>query len=73
MLLSTEANTRTRRRAALACAYLADYAEIEHDLRRLTGKYSAKRVSPQDLSSRDVHQRVYDILMSRSDRPLPPQ
>ncbi len=39
LLLSTEANTRIRRRAALACAYLADCAGIEHDLRRLTGNH----------------------------------
>ncbi|MGL5075737.1 MAG: site-specific integrase [Waterburya sp.] len=42
-------NTRTRRRYALACIKLADFAKLEHSLKALTGNYSPKQVNPRDL------------------------
>jgi hypothetical protein len=47
VILRTEPNTRQRRRYTIAIAKLADYAGIEHNLRRLIGKYSKKRVNPR--------------------------
>lgn len=49
LIVSTPANTRKRRCYALACSKLADHAEIDHNLRRLVGQYSTKKVNPRDV------------------------
>jgi integrase len=54
LILTTEPNTRTRRRYVLACSKLADFAKLNHDLRSLIGSYSPKRVSPRDLPSDEL-------------------
>lgn len=51
LLEKTKANTRTRRRYALAYAKLADIAGIQHGLRGMVGNYSSRSVSPRSLPS----------------------
>lgn len=48
-ILTTEPDTRSRRRYALACAKLADVIGLEHDLRSLVGNYGIKSLSPRSL------------------------
>lgn len=48
-IFTTEPDTRTRRRYALACAKLADVIGLDHDLRKLVGNYGIKSLSPRSL------------------------
>lgn len=48
-ILTTEPDSRTRRRYALACAKLADLLGFDHDLRKLVGNYGIKSLSPRSL------------------------
>ena len=54
MVLNTEANTRSRQRAAMAAGALAKYAAIEFDGSQFRGNYSPTKVSPRDLPEDDV-------------------
>jgi integrase len=47
LLFKTQPNTRTRRRYALAFAYLCDTAGIENNFREKTGNYSPNSVTPR--------------------------
>lgn len=58
-LFTTEPNTRTRRRYALAFAYLCDVAGIENDFREKTGNYSPSSVSPRLVPQDDLIMRHY--------------
>jgi integrase len=49
VLLSTEADSKTRKRCALAFARFAMFAGIEGDFKALGGNYSASTVEPRDL------------------------
>ena len=49
LILTTTANTKQRRRFALACSVLADFAKIPHSLRRLVGQYSSTKVNPKNI------------------------
>ncbi|MFN7662553.1 MAG: hypothetical protein ACK5PQ_02380 [Alphaproteobacteria bacterium] len=49
LILTTDANSKQRRRFALACSVLADFAKLDHNLRRLVGKYSVTTVSPKNI------------------------
>lgn len=49
VILATEPDTRNRRRAALACAALADFLGLKHDFRALVGKYGVKKLLPRDI------------------------
>ena len=49
LILSKPADSKQRRKYTLACSMLADFAGIEHNLRRLSGNYSTKMVSPRDI------------------------
>ena len=49
LILSKKADSKQRRRFTLACAKIADFAGLEHSLRRLVGSYSPKAVSPRDI------------------------
>jgi integrase len=60
VLLSTEPDTRTRRRYSLALCKLADFAGIEHSLRRFQGNYSSRSVSPRSLPSDKVIVEIRD-------------
>lgn len=51
LIFTTEPNSRSRRRYALACAILADCAGLTHNLRKLVGKYSTSSLNPRNLPS----------------------
>jgi integrase len=46
-ILGTVPNSRQRRRFVLAASKLADFAQIDHSLRRLIGNYSTQKVNPR--------------------------
>ena len=50
-IFTTTPNSRIRRRYALACAKLADFLGLEHNLRKLVGNYGIKSLSPRCLPS----------------------
>lgn len=56
---STPPNTRTRRRAAFAMAYLGDILGFDHDFRQKTGGYSLQMVSPRDIPSDSLISEIY--------------
>ncbi len=58
LILTSEANSHQRRRYTLACAVLADFAKIEHSLRRLTGRYSSSKVNPKTIPDDETIARV---------------
>jgi integrase len=49
VLLTTEPDTRTRKRCALAFGRLATFAGLEGDFKGMAGNYSAATVEPRDL------------------------
>ena len=49
VILETEPNTKTRKRACMALKAFADFAKLAYDPSHLAGNYSPKRVSPRDL------------------------
>ncbi|WP_289500146.1 hypothetical protein [Gloeocapsopsis sp. IPPAS B-1203] len=49
VILSTPPNTKTRKRACMAIAALARFAQLEYNPSDLSGNYSPNRVSPRDL------------------------
>lgn len=57
-ILSTEANTRSRRNFTLGCSLLADYAGLEHNLRRLIGDYSCKKVNPRNVPNDETIAKI---------------
>lgn len=56
----TKPDTRSRRRYALACACLLDFAGIPNDLREMVGKYSIKSVNPRSLPTDKDIAAIYD-------------
>lgn len=50
-ILSTEPDTKTRKRYCTCLGTLARFAGIDIDTKALSGKYSPKRVSPRDIPS----------------------
>lgn len=48
-ILTTEPDTKTRKRFCTALQALARFAAIEFDVKPMTGNYSPKRVTPRDL------------------------
>lgn len=49
VILSTPPNTKTRKRACMAIAALAKFAQMDYNPSNLVGVYSPDRVSPRDL------------------------
>jgi hypothetical protein len=68
LLDSTEPDTRTRRRYALAYAKLADLAGLSHGLREMVGNYSARAVSPRSLPDDRTIAAVRDSIQNESWR-----
>jgi len=64
----TDANTRSRRRYALAYCKIADFAGLEHSLRDLIGDYAFKAVSPRSLPSDELIIRSYQSITDQSWR-----
>ncbi len=58
----TQPNTRSRRRYALAFAYLCDIAGIEHNFRKKTGNYNPTAVSPRSIPDDSLIAHIYSIL-----------
>lgn len=48
-ILSTQPDTRKRKRSAIALNALAKFADLEVDFKALSGNYSPKKVQPRDL------------------------
>lgn len=63
-ILSTTANSKSRRRFVLACSKLADFAGIDHSLRRLVGKYSTKKVSPREVPDDETISNLFTTIPS---------
>ncbi|MBE9263067.1 tyrosine-type recombinase/integrase [Microcystis sp. LEGE 00066] len=64
----TDANTRSRRRYALAYCKIADLAGLEHSLRDLIGDYAFKAVSPRSLPSDELIIRSYQSISDQAWR-----
>jgi integrase len=64
----TDANTRSRRRYALAYAKIADLAGLEHSLRELIGDYAFKAVSPRSLPSEEMITQSYQSISDQAWR-----
>jgi integrase len=62
MVKGTQANTRSRQRAAMACSALARFVGLEWDGSHLRGNYSPAKVEPRDLPSDEVIARYRDAL-----------
>jgi integrase len=81
LIRNTEADTRTRRRYAIALGALAKFAGIEVDLSQYKGNYSPSRVQPRNIPSdrqiveaiasikKPVWRWVYGILATYGIRP----
>ncbi len=67
LILSTEPDTRSRRRSALACACLSDYLGLENDLRSLTGRYGVKQLLPRDIPPDEAIADAYARIASESE------
>jgi integrase len=68
IIFSTEPDTRDRRRAALACACLADFLELKHDLRALVGRYGVRRLIAKDIPTDSAIALAYDRIDSAAWR-----
>ncbi len=66
VILSTEPDTRSRRRAALACACFSDYLGIENDFRSLTGRYGVRKLLPRDIPTDEAIAAAYARIASES-------
>lgn len=64
----TDANTRSRRRYALAYCKIADLAGLEHSLRELIGDYAFKAVSPRSLPSEELITQSYQSISDQAWR-----
>ena len=64
----TDANTRSRRRYALAYCKIADLAGLEHSLRELIGNYAFKAVSPRSLPSDELITQSYQSISDQAWR-----
>ena len=58
VILTQNAETRGRRACVLAYSLLADFAGIDHSLRRLIGSYSCKKVNPRNIPDDETIARL---------------
>jgi integrase len=68
VILSTEPDTRTRRRAVMVLSALAKFAGLNVDFKRLSGSYTPKSVSPRELPDDYLISSCYQNLSDRSWR-----
>jgi hypothetical protein len=54
LILSTEANTKTRMRTCNACSSLARFLNLNLDAGRYRGNYSGKQVQPREIPSDEL-------------------
>jgi integrase len=64
VVLSSQPDTRSRRRACMALSALAKFSGIELDLTSYTGNYSPSKVSARDLPSDDLILEVRDRIFN---------
>jgi len=64
--LATAPDTKTRKRTVIALSKLADFAGIEHDLKRLVGSYSPSQVQPRDIPGDELIARTFKGLPNGS-------
>ena len=51
IILNTQANSKSRQRACMACSAIAQFISLDFDAKRYKGKYSAKQVEPREIPS----------------------
>lgn len=69
VVLTTEANTRARKRYAHACAALARFAELEDsELKRLAGSYSTTSLTPRQIPTDEEILSLWKQIPSQEDQ-----
>ncbi|MBW4653972.1 MAG: hypothetical protein KME20_13190 [Kaiparowitsia implicata GSE-PSE-MK54-09C] len=63
-ILSTEPNTKTRKRACMALKALCDFAKLEYDPAPLAGNYGPSQVNPRDLPSDALILECYSLIQN---------
>lgn len=59
ILSKSQPETRSRKRYVMVCSALAKFAGLECDFKPLQGNYNSKKVSPRDIPSDELIEKLY--------------